>query len=330
MEPRDQAVPTKLTDAAAYVAVPAGFDPLHATDAVLDAYGFPPRPDSRRSLAPYQSWKEAVIGMRRIVPILQQVPIEHGPRQAGLGNSAATSSNWSGYVTPAPAFSYGSQSMKAVSGDWMLPVAQTAFNACSSSGNDSAVYSSTWVGIDGSGSFDVLQAGTESDAVCNQGVIGSYQGAWYEWYPNAEVRITNLQVMAGAAMYVHVWASSATVGHAYIANETAQLAVSVVFMAPPGTQLIGNSAEWIVERPTVTGTLATLTNYGQEFLTGAQAEDRAGNLYFPGLSQTAGQPPALQLEMTDNADKVISVPTLMGESSIWFTDRGSALRVPEG
>ena len=249
---------------------------------------------------------------------------------AGVANGPATSSNWSGYVIPAPTFAFNDQSITNVFGDWVLPVAQPAFNACRKQPDGAEVYSSTWVGIDGNGSGDVLQAGTESDAVCSQGTIGPYQGAWFEWYPYNEVRVTNLPVSPGAALYVHVWASSPTTGHAYFANRTTHQSVAIRFQAPPGVKLIGNSAEWIVERPLVNGNLATLTNYVQVFFADAQARDALGHSYDPGVSETAGQLPALQVQMTDDHNQIISVPNLLGPNAIWFTDQGSAKHLPTG
>jgi hypothetical protein len=44
----------------------------------------------------------------------------------------------------------------------------------------------TWVGIDGAGSNDVLQAGVEADALCYYSygypVTSTYYSAWFEWY----------------------------------------------------------------------------------------------------------------------------------------------------
>ena len=65
----------------------------------------------------------------------------------------------------------------------------------------------------------------------------------------------------GDEMFVEVWNNSATVGSAYLVNVTQQKAVSLSFDAPSGTKLVGNSAEWIMERPTVNGSFANLTNY---------------------------------------------------------------------
>jgi hypothetical protein len=329
--PDPDAITLRPAGVLAFPPPPAGFNPRSASQALLSAYGFPPRPDPVRLATTYADWLASVSAMHRLIPVLQTVPIRHAPLMAappaGAANTsvAATSVNWSGYVAPAPAFAFGNQSITAVFGDWMLPVAQTAFNGCHPHGGES-VYSSTWVGIDGSGSYDVLQAGTESDAVCAGGVVAPFQTAWYEWFPDYEVRVANLPVSPGDAMYVHVWAKNATRGHVYIANKTTRQSVALMFDAPPGTALIGNSAEWVIERPVVDGQLATLTNYVQEFFAAAQAHDALGTLYTPG-APPPGQPPALQIGMTDNNGDLISVPELQGDTGLWFTAEGSAQHV---
>jgi hypothetical protein len=326
--PAEQLTPTSIPGTFAFVDVPAMFDPLHASDAALAEYGFPPRPDSVRSPNGFRAWLLAAQGVR-IPPTLVQTTIFHGPNLPQAAAAAGQSSNWSGYVSPGPALAYGNQSLIGIFGDWAVPTAELAINACSASEDGPAVNSSTFIGLDGNGSGDVLQAGTESDATCSAGVVGAFQDAWYEWYPYDEVRVSNMAILPSSVMYVHVWATSATEGHVYFSNETANISTSIKFSAPPGYSLIGNSAEWIVERPSVDGELSSLTNYVQEFITAAQAVDAQGNDYFPGNGQPAGVPPAEAIDMLDINNKVISVPVLMGHNGIWFNDSGSAWKVPK-
>jgi hypothetical protein len=103
----------------------------------------------------------------------------------------------------------------------------------------------------------VFQAGIEADASCTS----TFYSAWYEWYPRGEMRISNFTVTAGDLIYVYIWNTSLTEGNYYITNLTTSATVSAQFIAPSGTQLTGNCAEWVVERPGVGGGLATLTNY---------------------------------------------------------------------
>jgi hypothetical protein len=62
--------------------------------------------------------------------------------------------------------------------------------------------SSSWVGIDGAfgaaASPDVLQAGVGHNVIARPGGPTSLiYHAWYEWFPDFEIRITNLNVQPG-------------------------------------------------------------------------------------------------------------------------------------
>lgn len=43
-----------------------------------------------------------------------------------------------------------------------------------------------------------VQDNVEFDARCSGGATYTFYSAWYEWYPNAEIRILNFPVMPGA------------------------------------------------------------------------------------------------------------------------------------
>src|ERR1019366_10803445 len=95
-----------------------------------------------------------------------------------------------------------------------------------------------------------------------------------------------------------------TLGHAYLVNLSAKKAVTINFTAPSGTKLVGNSAEWITERPGVNGGLATLTNYIGDPYWDAYAYTFGGTMYDPGNSTPVA--------MLDNSSNPISYPTLLG------------------
>ncbi len=294
---------------------PAGFDHLTASEDELALYGFPPRPDEMMDPHAYASWKRAMGASRqRISPKLEQTQIFHGPARQ-VENSQGTSNNWSGVVDFGGAASYQhATSFHFIITDFVVPVARQAYGVCTGSWD----YSSTWVGIDGYGSNDVLQAGTESDAYCGAGGSGSLYSAWYEWFPYGEVRIKNLPVAPGDDLFVEVWNTTAVQGYAYLVNYTTNQAVTVGFTAPPGAAFVGNSAEWVVERPGVNGGLANLTNYVSDYLSNCYAVTWNQVSYSPGSSST------LQLTMLDNSARPISFPTVLGGSAIWFQDEASA------
>jgi Peptidase A4 family len=309
---------TNLAGATTAIAPPEYFDPLVATPEELATYGFPPRPDAGAEPKAYATWKKAMVASKtRITPHLEQTNLFHGPRREPVktSESTGTSSNWSGAVDFSGATSYNSSStFYYIIADYVVPVATQAYGVCTGSWD----YSSSWVGIDGDGSGDVLQAGSESDAYCNGSNKSTYYSAWYEWYPYGEVRISNLPVSPGDDIFVEVWHTSSTQGYAYMVNYNTNQWVDIGFRAPAGTSLIGNSAEWVVERPGISTGLATLTNYISDYFSDAYAYTENYTQYTPGSYG------ALLLTMTDNNGYRISYPTLLGATGIWFQDEGSA------
>lgn len=270
LQPNEHAL--NLPGATTIEAPAAGFDPIAASDEELAYYGFPPRPDQAAQPKAYATWVEAMHhSQTRVFPKLEQTAIYHGPAQIKKNaNPTATesnaslalqpsntlySSNWSGYVDFSGASSYGSSSYYFLVNRMVIPIAQQS--GCTGGW----AYGSGWNGIDGWGSGDVLQAGVEFDAYCNGTTRAAYYSAWYEWYPYGEVRISSLPVAPGDDMFVEVWHTSATQGYAYLVNYDTNQYVDIGFTAPSGTKLIGNSAEWIVEAPTVGGSIATIVDY---------------------------------------------------------------------
>ena len=323
-------IPTNLPGVTTAIAPPEGFDPLSASDQELATYGFPPRPDPQAAPEAYASWARAMAASKkRLIPQLKVTNIFHGSNRRvpvqQLEDGSGNSSNWSGAVAYSGATSYNNTtSFYEVSTDYVVPVAEQAFGTCSLTSD----YASAWVGIDGDGVSgggspkpDVLQAGVDFDASCSAGSTFPSYYAWYEWYPNASQKIQNLAVSPGDDVYVVVWDTSATSGHAYIVNINTNTATTLNFGPPAGTSLIGNCAEWIVERPSVNGGLATLTNYISDVFWASFAWTfNAG--FFP--NYYPGSPGATLYTMLDNNSKPISFPTLLGTSGIWFYDEGSA------
>jgi hypothetical protein len=261
-----------LPGATTIEAPPAGFNPLLASDSELSYYGFAPRPDQSAQPKAYATWAKAMNhSQTRLTPVLEQTSLFHGPAQlkentnpsATQSNAALSlqpsntyySSNWSGYVDLSGATSYGSTSFYFTVNDMVVPIAKQS--GCTGGW----AYGSAWNGIDGFNSSDVLQAGFEFDAYCSGTTKSTYYSAWYEWYPYGEVRISSLPVVPGDDIFVEVWHSSATQGYAYVVNVSTDQYVEIGFTAPAGTTLKGNSAEWVVEAPTVGGTLATIVDY---------------------------------------------------------------------
>jgi hypothetical protein len=332
-------IPTNLPNIRTFLAPPAIFNAVVASPESLQQYGFPPRPDQLSAPAAYNAWAKAVSApqTRLQSPQLEQAAISNGPaRIVPSGESkhpanelnsvpaniiAANSNNWSGYADCDNTTRPFAKSL--IYAYWIVPVAQHAFGN-SSGGWD---YSSQWVGIDGYGSPDVLQAGTETDAYASGTTRATFYAAWIEWFPFNESRITNFPVAPGNEIFVQVWNTSATVGNAYLLNLTTQKAVSFTFNAPSGTTLVGNSAEWVVERPGIGGSLATLTNYvacpfDLCYAFGSVNGGTYNRAYYPGINLAGTS--VFSISMLDDAGKVISTPSLVGPADIWFRDTGSA------
>jgi hypothetical protein len=321
---------TNLPGVKSHIAPPAGFNALAASDSELASYGFPPRPDALKEPKGYAVWKKAITASKqRVFAKVEQTNISHGPaKQIASKNVAGTvkntglaySSNWSGNANLSGASNYSANSFYFVIADYVVPVARQAYGACTGGWD----YSSSWVGIDGWGSPDVLQAGSESDAYCLN-ILGiqynsTYYSAWYEWYPFNEVRINNssFPVAPGDDIFVEVWSTSPTVGHAYLVNYQTNLAVEYTFSAPQGTTLRGNSAEWIVERPSVNGSVATLTNYISDYFSDQYAYTFNYGAVNPGSTTS------YNIDMLDSKGYIISYPTLLGTNAMWMQDANSA------
>ncbi len=308
---------TNLPGVTTFAAPPQGFDPLTASDQDLAEYGFPPRPDQATSAKAFASWTKAMAASKSRIaaPKLALTNIFHGPAkmQANApktGSDLYYSGNWSGYVNLNGVTSYNANSFYFIIADYVVPVANQAFGVCTGRWD----YESSWVGIDGFYSSDVLQAGTESDAFCSGSTRATYYSPWFEWYPYGETRITNLPIAPGDDYFVEVWSTTSTTGHAYLVNENTDQYVDLTFYAPSGTKLIGNSAEWVVERPSVGGSLANLTNYIADVFWDSEAFTFNYAESYPGNSQP--------IDMYNGG--VISYPTLLNSTTFLMQDSGSA------
>lgn len=322
-------------------APPANFNPVTASDAQLDFYGYPPRPDPQVSPGAYAIWMNVVsIPATRIVPKLRATSVSNGPAQiisrgtpaSSDTDTGVTSKNWSSYtiedlknkfLTP-KSYIYGSL---------IVPTAQQAFGRCSSTW----VHSFEWVGIDGWNSTDVLQAGVEADAGCSGGTTSTFYGAWYEWFPHLSVGIDNFPIHPGDLIYVYVWSTSSTKGHYFMVDKTTNMSSALAFDAPSGVHLVGNSAEWVVERPSINGKLPTLTNYVTDAFYGAHINVPKIGEYSPATPRDG-----TTLSTTMVADKKdVSYATRSTEdltyispsghkttiagTAIWFFDEGPVL-----
>ena len=317
---------TNMPGVVAYTQPPSGFDPLAAADSDLERYGYPPRPDSQSAPGAYANWRKLVATPQTRIgnPELQPTNTYHRPAQnlAQQGHLQTladafpfTSSNWSGYAISA---SFGTFNFNnaAVYAEYVVPIAQQSTGACTGSW----VYSAQWIGFDGFGSGDVLQAGSEANAYCaGKGTKTAYYGV-YEWYPEGAVKILKFRVKPGDVMGLEVWYTSASPsGHLYFINYTTQQSITIGFKQPAGTSFAGNSVEWVVERPTLGSNYATLSHYVATPFNNAYAMVN-GASYYPGSSPDGT---VYNITMVSGT-KPISVVNLYGNSTLWFYEVGPA------
>jgi Peptidase A4 family len=332
------AVATNIPGVYAFTQPPAGFNAMTASPAVLAAWGYPPRPAASQGADAMAQWQAAVdpTNIRVIPQFVRHEGVYHRPatdlklglRSAGTNTTSATSGNWSGYaLTP----SGSGEPFYLVTAHWTVPTVQQATHTCS--GWD---YSSQWVGIGGLADGDLLQAGSAANVFCDAGKDIPEYFPWLEWLPQSELVLyrnaanqTPFPFEAGDYLIVTVWATDfsggvSTTGNLSFADRTQHWTVNITFSAASvgGSEVTGQSAEWIVERSEVGGSLATLPNYTADPWWGTRAEDLGSANFYPGSSGTA---PAYSITMLDNSNAPVSYSKLFGTQSLWFFPEGSAL-----
>ncbi len=319
-QPAENEIKTNLAGVTTIAAPPEGFDPLMASDSDLAYFGFPPRPDPSADEKAYASWRRAMLAASsRITPALEPSEAvtgaakETSPRPE-VAPTALNSYNWSGDVGFSGTNSYGSSSFYFAIAEYMVPRVRQPLGKCSGGWD----YAQAWVGIDGWGSGDVLQAGTEMDAYCHGSNTSEKYYFWYGWYPNGQTRVSNLSVEPGDQVYVEVWNTTATAGHAYLFNYRTNKTVTINFSAPAGTTLVGNSTEWIISRPTVKGILAQLSGFNAQYFSSAYAGTFASTVVVADGSSTF---PVTMLDDQTNAE---TYTTLLGPEAFLVQTEGTA------
>lgn len=337
-QPLSHAVPTNLPGIYAITQPPSSFDPLTASPTELQSWGYPPRPSASEGPEAMSQWTEAVSpSLKRVIPQLKKiVGVYHRP-VTGLKiiamndkSANATSYNWSGYaLTPAA----GAKSFYQVEGRWIVPTVKQPRGTCSNAWD----YSSQWVGIGGFSDAYLLQAGSEADVYCDAGTTGTFYVPWLEWLPNSELEIYQNAAQSipypfqpGDYLIVYVSATNfsggvSTTGTLVFDDITQGWSVSLSFSAASvgGSQVTGQSAEWIVERTTVNGQLATLPDYFADPWWAAEAWDLGTANHEPG---TPGTSTAYAITMLDNSKNPVSSAKLFARYALWFFPEGSAVK----
>jgi hypothetical protein len=317
---------------------------LDITAEEVSVLGLPPRPDRREDPQKFDDWIRTAtrptvfvppdlrnnpdvshlrVGKRRLVDLdFKALPPElFTPVVAKPQNS----NNWCGYERLRRhhlVFRNGNivpvwdAAFTSVHGRWTVP---TAYPPLGDSG-----YSSTWVGIDGDGTTDLVQAGTEHDSV----KIGLYYTtvyrAWTEFLPQqpTEKVVANFAIAPGDDVRVTVDMQladgnpSRTGNAAFIINNLTK-GVWTVVNTPRGTTRVGGSeAVWITERPTVGGSLPDLANFGTVTMTEALAGREDHTDFWPYL----GTSPSFDntINTMVNGSDVLATVTALDSQSMRF------------
>ncbi len=321
-----ESVETNIPGIMAYRATPKAFDAETASELELARYGLPPRPNPEKSVQAYKVWKELVqASHERVIPELTESNIYHGPikitssetKRLPTGSIPLQTQIWSGFVITDPNNVFSLPGV--VAAYYTVP----GVDPCLKLGP--RLWSSNWVGVDGFtyngvGSGDVFQVGTSSDADCTQGANNhQLYYAWVEWYPNAAL-IANQQVpiLPGDSMFI----CTSTMYGRYVVtvrNKTRGKSFSLPMSPPAGTHLVGNSIEWIVERPQVNGSQTDLAFYTRSAWQTMLGNYQTGALQYRPSSAPTGT--SYTLTMLNQAGIAISTPTLYPgpvDDAAWF------------
>lgn len=208
---------------------------------------------------------------------------------AGAASSAPQiSGNWAGYVA-------SGSNITSVTGTWTVPKA----------GSLPPGVSSTWVGIGGFNSSDLIQAGTQQiSSPLDQVFAGGAYAAWYEMLPANPVFLTGCTgdakctVGAGDAMNVSVKNQSGDSWLISVADNTRSWSWSKTFTYKSAE----SSAEWIHESPSAAGVLPVPVGNSGTVTFDGSANSAVINGATEGLAASGAFPvEALPVETTTSA-----------------------------
>ena len=339
-------VPTNIAGVHTYATPREGFNPLTATDVELATYGFPPRPDKQADADHYALWERAMAaakirwnGELKPLPALghRMMPTASSPlrqtAQAQTGPKHLSTINGSGVLLT----NYGLKkwsSTASFNDIWTVitvPVAQLPF-ANGTGCTASSYVSVSFAGIDARLLFSnsgwvvipELSGGVESLVDCS-GNATYY--AYAEWGTGA----VPFQLNPGDLFYTEVHASGPSVPGWVFLEDLTTLTYGTYTVDPdPSVPLVGNSAQWVVERPCCSGpgpagAWPLANNIGISF-EGATVQTDGGKLFYPGSQ--AGSTYLLTM-MDDGSTQNIELVNqgsggFQGQHSLFFETTGCA------
>ena len=223
---------------------PSSFDPLTAAAAELEHYGFPPRRAERCAVELYRRvWGRIKDRCQYIEPTFStdrsRPPLPRTP------TFSPNNVNWSGGVVVAPAGQV-----------FLRDPGRMGRAGCISSAANPRVLDRQ---LDRPrrlyrrGANNVLQAGVGQDVYYQSGSIHRDIFPWYEWYPDNMVKIGGVPVSPGDFVVVII-STAMPPGQRFDEcdggirqYDKSEPRSRFRFRRRRGVQLVGNSAEWIVE-----------------------------------------------------------------------------------
>ena len=223
---------------------PADFDPIKASDRELALYGFPRRPDQEHEQELWVLWEKAYRHRPRAIRpsiAIDEVLLSSPRRLARREHDGRFApGSWGGIVTKTGDYAFTpAEPANMVFAEWLEPPVRPDLD-----NPNTAMTLGFWVGLDGFGNDQVLQAGT---AVTVTGETVDHW-AWFEWWPAPPVRLTDFPVSEGDTIAVLVCAFEPQRGYASFLNRSTGVTANIAFGPPKEiTASLGAMAEWIVE-----------------------------------------------------------------------------------
>jgi hypothetical protein len=237
-----------------YDAPPAGFDPNTAEDRLLRKHGIPRRPDVVSEPHLKRIWDAAFaskptfikaevavdhVMAKRKTPVINKESADKKDAGKKTTGKKFSPHGWAGAVVPVKNLGFNpAEPVLSVYGEWFIPTITAIANE-----PNTPETVGFWVGIDGFGNSQVLQAGTAATITGKN--INNW--VWTEWYPLPPIQVTNFPIKPGDYITVLVCAAQPNHGFCSMLNKTTNQAISIGITNPTNVTSIGATAEWIVE-----------------------------------------------------------------------------------
>ena len=267
-------IPTNISGVYVSPPPPDDFDPKIANEEQLVKYGIMFRhPIEGDHKLLHDAWNNFFSKRRdpkkHIIPILEtrKGKVRRRNRVKHI-NGNFTNNAWSGGILKEP------RGWNTVVGHWVIP---TVSEPEQPAGVGGIWNSSSWIGLDGVDTDDLLQAGIEQmiDANGNPSYV-----AWYEWYSPikntnspayiVQTKIQNFPINKGDQVYCSVQYINNKAGLIKFTNETTGKSIAPITLTPPpGATLSGTSIEWVMEAPDGGYPHTSLPSFTQLVFTGA-------------------------------------------------------------